>query len=121
RIAELVARIDTLSVPERDVVELQFSQAQEILPVLKGLVNPPAAADTAVSQVQIVADSRTNSIILGGSLAQRERAREVVHMLDRPRVQDGNTRVVYLEYATAANVAEVLEGVLANMAGISAE
>lgn len=122
RILELVASIDTLAEPVTEFVELEYSQAREILPVLQALLSQAVTADTVeVSQVKVIADDRTNSIIVSGSLTQRERVRELVLQLDRPKVQDGNTRVIYLEYATAANVAEVLRSVVTSMAGGSPE
>jgi general secretion pathway protein D len=56
--------------------------------------------------------------LVTGGQRQRTHIRELVTLLDQPREQDGNTRVVYLEYANAARVAEVLSAVVRDRFGL---
>lgn len=70
----------------------------------------------------MVADERTNSVIISGEPRARERAVKLVRMLDKEQAQSGNTKVFYLRYAKAANVLETLTGVsksLTNSEGAS--
>jgi len=63
-----------------------------------------------VSQA-LVADERTNSVLLGGDRADRLRLRAIISHLDTPLESEGNTKVIYLKYAKAADLVEVLQGV----------
>ena len=76
-------------------------------------VNPQAGkapAGGAGSQA-LVADERTNSVLLGGDRSERLRLRAIISHLDTPLESEGNTKVVYLKYAKAADLVEVLQGV----------
>ncbi len=58
---------------------------------------------------KIIADDRTNSLVILSTESQMERIRELVHKLDydTPRAY-GNINVYYLEYANAEDTAKVL-------------
>jgi general secretion pathway protein D len=58
-----------------------------------------------------VADERTNSVLLGGDRATRLRMRAIISHLDTPLEAGGNTDVVYLRYAEATKLVDVLTGV----------
>ncbi len=59
----------------------------------------------------LVADERTNSVLLGGDRATRLRMRAIISHLDTPLDSGGNTDVVYLRYAEATKLVDVLMGV----------
>jgi general secretion pathway protein D len=116
RIRQILDRIDQSSVPETEVVSLQFAQASDIVALLREMNEDQVAADQepVTSRLQINADTRTNSVLVTGGKRQRDTIRELITLLDKPREQTGNTRVVYLEYASAERVAEVLTSVIRN-------
>lgn len=114
RIRQILERIDQSSVPETEVVRLQFAKAADIVGLLRDMNEDPQQADQepANTRLQINADARTNAILITGGQRQRDNIRNVIVLLDQPREQTGNTRVVYLEYASAVRVAEVLTEVV---------
>jgi general secretion pathway protein D len=59
----------------------------------------------------LVADERTNSVLLGGDRTSRLRLRAIISHLDTPLERGGNTKVIYLKYAKAVDLVEVLTGV----------
>jgi general secretion pathway protein D len=61
--------------------------------------------------MQLVADERTNSVLISGDRAVRVRIRGLIAHLDTPIVSGGNTRVVYLKYANAEDLVGILQGV----------
>jgi general secretion pathway protein D len=114
RLVSIIRRIDTVSDSEIEVIRLQFASAAEVVRILTAISRSQPAAGgkgpAAVSQA-LVADERTNSVLLGGDRADRLRLRAIISHLDTPLETEGNTKVIYLKYAKAADLVEVLQGV----------
>jgi general secretion pathway protein D len=71
---------------------------------------PPGAAD-AQQRVSLVADPRSNSILVRSeSAARANRVRQLIEQLDTPQRAGGNVFIVYLKNADAMRVAETLRG-----------
>ncbi|MDP2126973.1 MAG: type II secretion system secretin GspD [Pseudohongiella sp.] len=123
RIRQILARIDQSSIPETEIVRLQFATARDVVALLRDLQEEraPTEEESARTRLQISADERTNSVLVTGGQRQRENIRQLVNLLDQPREQSGNTRVIYLEYASAARVAEVLSAVVRDRFGLPSE
>jgi len=121
RIRQILARIDQSSIPETEILRLQFATAQDMVVLLRDLQEEGASneEESARTRLQISADTRTNAVLVTGGQRQREHIRQLVNLLDQPREQDGNTRVIYLEYANATRVAEVLSAVVRDRFGLS--
>lgn len=118
RILAVIEKIDTL-VPGVELVELDYADAEEVVKILTELERNSAAAQQGGAQLKIIAESRTNSIILSGETMQRNRIKQLIVDLDKPQQQSGNVRVIYLEYADAVQVAKVLTNVVQNMAKLN--
>lgn len=123
RIRQLVERIDQAATPETETVKLEYADAEEMVRILREIAREDAAAAQggASTQLQLTADKRTNSVLVTGEQRQRERIKDLIVRLDLPQPQTGNARVVYLEYASAVNVAERLNNVVQNLARISSD
>ena len=107
RIKRLVARIDLPGGRDAEVVVLQNASAPELVQILQSLQGGEAAA-----MARMVADLRTNSILLSGPLSERVRLRALIAHLDTPLESTGNTHVLYLRYADAEQIAPLLESVI---------
>lgn len=120
RIRQILERIDQTSIPETEIVRLQYAEAGAMVELLQEMNADPQIADQepVSTRLQISADRRTNSVLITGGQRQRDNIRGLVRLLDQPREQSGNTRVVYLEYADASRIAEVLSSVVRNMFGL---
>lgn len=121
RIREVLAQLDQGVAPETEIVSLRFAVATDIVNLIREMQQGrrASAEEGTVSRSGINADPRTNSVLISGSARQREQLRTLVEQLDRPREQTGNTRVVYLEYANAERLAEVLGQVVENTFNLS--
>lgn len=119
RIGRIVARIDTAADAEVEVIPLRHANASEVARTLGMLAAPPAPGMQA-SSTRLVADTRTNSVLLSGSRADRLRLRTLAAHLDTPLAGGDNTRVVYLNYASAEDLVPILQGVAATLTGIEA-
>lgn len=116
RIREVIARIDKAAVASADVVRLQHASAEDMVRMLEQLEKAGTSqGQPDIKALTLVADKRTNSVLVSGDELQRARIRALIRNLDMPLAQSGNARVIYLQYAKAKNVAEVLSRVLQNV------
>jgi general secretion pathway protein D len=107
RLADLIERIDQ---PAEDIelIRLRHASAVEVAKMISGVANPSGTAQRAV---KVVADPRSNSLLLSGDAMQRPRFRSLIRSLDMPVEGGGNTHVIKLRYTSAKNLATVLGGV----------
>ena len=117
RLVSIIRRIDKVSDSEIEIIPLEHASATEVVRVLSSLnraipAAPGGQAGAAAGGSQVmVADERTNSVLLGGDRAMRLRMRAIISHLDTPLDSGGNTDVVYLRYADATEMVDVLTGV----------
>ena len=122
RMLNIVARMDQASDEEIEVIRLENASAGEVVSMLTTL--DQGAVSEGIPAMQIAADDRTNSILLSGPSDRRLRYRALIAHLDTPSGEAGNTRVRYLNYASAEDLATNLQsqfGGLAASEGDSAE
>ena len=113
RLVSIIRRIDKVSDSEIEVIRLQHASAAEVVRILNAISRSTAGAGKTpgVASEALVADERTNSVLLGGDRAERLRLRAIISHLDTPLESEGNTKVIYLKYAKAPDLVEVLQGV----------
>ncbi|HHL45369.1 MAG TPA: type II secretion system protein GspD, partial [Gammaproteobacteria bacterium] len=113
RLRKIIQSIDQPGSSEVEVIQLQHASAAEVVRILSSLQQKGGKGKTqGIAGPLFVADERTNSILLGGDPAERLRMRRIITELDTPiEVGGGNTQVVYLRYAKAADLAKVLMGI----------
>lgn len=116
RLLTIIKRIDQPSSGEIEVVALQNASATEVVRVLDSLQQQDRKADPQATKPVLVADERTNSILLGGDPSERLRLRALITHLDSPTENIGNTHVIYLKYAKAKDMVTVLTGVAESQA-----
>jgi len=114
RIVKIIRRIDQPDNNELEVIPLQYASAADLVRIIttlnqQGGAKPPAGG--VQDKPVVVADERTNSILLGGGKASRLRIRAIISHLDTPTETGGNTQVVYLRYAEATDLVSVLTSV----------
>jgi general secretion pathway protein D len=73
-------------------------------------LNQGQGAEGGGAAVKIVADERTNSILLTGEKSQRLRLKALMINMDTPLATGGDTQVRYLRYADAEKIADKLKG-----------
>jgi general secretion pathway protein D len=115
RIREIIERMDRTAVQQTDIIKLRYAVAEDVVAMLDRLNKSEAKQSGAEQEVLLVADKRTNSVLVNGDELERTRVRRLVSHLDTPLEQSGNVKVIYLEYANAKEVAEVLARVMQNI------
>jgi len=78
-------------------------------------INKSQAANVGKSEPRVVADDRTNSIIVSGDIKARQRLINLIKRMDEELESSGNTRVIFLNYARAEDLVKVLQGVSATI------
>jgi general secretion pathway protein D len=118
-IRAVIERIDKAAVGETEVIPLEHASAEEVVRMLNELDKGDPSkgqGEIAAKNVTLVADKRTNSILVSGDGMQRQRVRALISHLDGPLAQSGNAKVYYLQYAKAKDLATVLNKVMQNVA-----
>lgn len=110
RLLSIIERIDQKTSDEVEVITLEHASAGEVVRILNSLSKKQNVKDAAGAPT-IVADERTNSVLLGGDPSARLRLRTIITHLDTPLDSGGNIHVVYLRYANAKDLVPVLTGV----------
>ena len=115
RLLKIIGQIDQVSDSSIEVVTLQHASAAEVVRILNGLQETAAKGATTAGAIKLVADERTNSVLISGDPTSRLRAKVVIQHLDTPFDNAGNAQVIYLKYANAADLVQVLTGVSESM------
>ena len=108
RMLSIIRRIDQASDEDIEVVPLQHASASEIVRIMTALTQTPRS-DGAPVTTSLVADARTNSVLIGGDRNERLRLRTLIAHLDTPLDAGGDTQVRYLRYADAEELATKLQ------------
>src|SRR5215470_17796233 len=119
RIIRIIRRIDQIGSSEPEIVPLQNAGAAEIVRVVNTLYQGAGAEGGGVG-VKVVADERSNSVIIGGEQSQRLRLKALIANLDTPLEAGGDTRVRYLHYAEAEKIAPKLKEQMTGIAQATA-
>jgi general secretion pathway protein D len=121
RLGRIIAALDAPATADLDVVPIRHAIASDIAAMVNRLIEPAAAAGGAgapggeVGRVGVLADSRTNSVIIRApSLARGNLAKSLIAKLDQPTAQPGNVHVVHLKNADAVKLAQTLRAVVAS-------
>jgi general secretion pathway protein D len=108
RMVSIIRRIDMASDEDIEVVSLQHASAAEIVRIMTALTQG-ARSDGAPVATSLVADARTNSVLIGGDKNERLRLRTLIAHLDTPLDAGGDTQVRYLRYADAEELSTKLQ------------
>jgi len=120
RMMRIIERIDQTGDTEIDVIPLEHASAAEVVRTVNTLYGSSAAEGAGMPTVKMVADERTNSVLVSGELSQRLRLKTLIAHLDTPLEAGGDTQVRYLRYADAEKIAaklrEQIQGITASVA-----
>jgi general secretion pathway protein D len=118
RMIRIIRRIDQVGNQDPEILPLSNASAAEIVRVVNSLYQGAAATEGV--GMKVVADERSNSVLVAGDEAQRLRIRALVAHLDTPLASGGDTRVRYLHYADAEKLAPKLKEQITGIAQAAA-
>lgn len=116
RLVEIIERVDKAGDEEVQIVKLKYASASEMVRIVESINKSQGQAKAAgKSAPRVVADDRTNSIIVSGDEKARQRIVNLITRMDQELETSGNTRVIFLNYAKAEDLVKVLQGVSASI------
>lgn len=116
RIERIVAALDQPPAGEPLLVPVKNASAIDLAAIVNRVLSdaggtPGVAPAEAQQRVVVIADARSNSVLIRSDSAGRAaRVRQLIEQLDTPTRPGGNVYVVYLKNAEAVRVAEALRG-----------
>ncbi|MES2264758.1 MAG: type II secretion system secretin GspD [Pseudomonadota bacterium] len=118
RLAKIIAALDAPASTDLDVIPVRYAIASDLASMVNKLMEQGTAGD--VGRVSVLADPRTNSLVLRApSAARANLAKSLVAKLDQPTAQLGNVHVVYLKNAEATKLAQTLRAVVSGDASVT--
>lgn len=111
RLSLMIRQIDKSNVQNIEIINLHHANASDLIQPLNTLIAGSNAGKTTTVAPPLVADDRSNSIIIGGDQDQRLQLRALIANLDTAIEKSGNTEVIYMRYAVAKDLVETLTGV----------
>ena len=116
RLAKIIAALDVPASTDLDVIPVRYAIASDLASMVNKLMEGGSAGAGAAAdagKVSVLADPRTNSLVLRApSAARANLAKSLISKLDQPTTQLGNVHVVYLKNADATKLAQTLRSVV---------
>jgi general secretion pathway protein D len=110
RIVRIVQRMDESGDEPIEVIALHNASAADVVRIVNSINQGGQGAEGAAAAAKIVADERTNSILLTGEKSQRLKLKALIINMDTPLATGGDTQVRYLRYADAEKISDKLKG-----------
>ncbi len=109
RVMRIIERIDLEGDNEVDIINLQHASAAEVVRVVNTFFSQQSAGEGGGSPSRVIADDRSNSVLVGGEKSLRLRIKALIAHLDTPLESGGDTQVRYLQFADAEKIATKLK------------
>ncbi len=113
KIRQMLETLDQEAESELESIPLQYASAAEIVRTLQSLAisgNDGAAGNPgAGTGAKLVAEERTNAVLVSGNVGFRERIKRIISQLDTPVRDNRNIHVVTLHFAKAEDLAPIIE------------
>ena len=120
RIEQIIDRLDKSGSEELEVIQLKEAWVGNVVTMLQSL-DPAKVSqgnanntDNTSGSIRVVADERSNRLIIKGEKTARERIRQLIEQLDQPSYFSGSAQVIRLHYADATKLAEMLKALMAD-------
>ena len=121
RLTEVIQRVDRAGNRSEEVIPLEHASSSEIARVLENLTKNSKDSQPASMKSQVVADERTNSLVISGDPAIRDKMKRLIRQLDSEMERSGNSQVFYLKYSKAEDLVEVLNQVSGSLKAAQGE
>ena len=122
RIEEIIDRLDRSGSEELEVVQLKEAWVGNVVTMLQ-ILDPSKVSqgttdnNNTAGSIRVVADERSNRLIIKGEKTARERIRGLIEQLDQPSYFSGSAQVIRLQYADATKLAEMLKNLMGEASG----
>ena len=118
RISKIIDELDSPSQYELEVVQLNEAWVGDLVKLLEELAPSElgkAGSKRSANKFSVVADERSNRLIIKGDENFRGKIKKLINKLDQPAATSGTTKVVRLKHADAKEMAELLKGIMGDI------
>ncbi|MCP5207100.1 MAG: type II secretion system secretin GspD [Hahellaceae bacterium] len=118
RISKIVAELDSPSKYELEVVKLKDAWVGDMVKLLEELAPAEIGkgkVNAAASKFSVVADERSNRLIIKGDENFRIKIKSLISKLDQPATKGGTTQVIKLKHADAKDLADLIKGLMGDV------
>lgn len=106
RITKLVRELDKTGNNDYEVLQLKHAWVGDVSKIIQDTLI--AAKGQMPSGLQVIADERSNRLVIKGNSSKRQRVRKLVDTLDKEGIRKSTTKVIFLSYGDAKNISEIL-------------
>ncbi len=123
KIVKIIKNLDQSPHKDVEIIKLKFASADEIVKMVNQINKSSGSSKSQPLEdsVDLVADDRSNSVLLNGTLQARERIKKIIQGLDIQLASRGNAQVFRLRHAKAKELAPMLSKVSQNMAKMTVD
>lgn len=109
RLIRIIDQIDRAGLIDIELIRLKYASAKDVIQVITQLVQPSNVG--GAQGFTIAEDARSNSILMTGNPIIRDQLRGLISNLDQPLSGDGNTQVVFVNFAEAKSLVPILRSI----------
>ncbi|PJE77972.1 Type II secretion system protein D [invertebrate metagenome] len=106
RITNLIRELDDASNNDYEVIQLKHAWVGDIAKIIQETL--ATGKGQFPSGLQVIAEERSNRLVIKGNANKRIKVRKLVDSLDQEGIRKSTTKVIFLNYADAKNIAEIL-------------
>ncbi len=113
QLSELVRSLDGGDNDQLEIIPLKETNVDDLITQISDLTGNAAVKDQRGSRLRLIADSRSNRLLVKGDERARNKIRALVRQLDvAPSNVLGGLRVFHLKNASAKSMAQMLQGLV---------
>lgn len=106
RITKLVHELDDAGNNDYEVIQLKHAWVGDVSKIISDTL--VTGKGQLPSGLQVIADERSNRLVVKGNASKRARVKKLADTLDKEGVRKSTTKVMFLSFADAKNIAEIL-------------
>ncbi|MFA3762284.1 type II secretion system secretin GspD [Yersinia sp. 2466 StPb PI] len=112
RLYSIINTFDQAGDIDVEYYKLKHANAVDVTKLVNEIINQTTSNKQEPFNLgRMIADDRTNSVLVSGDSHIRKKAIKMIKELDHQQNSYGNTKVIYMKYAQASKLLEVLTGI----------
>lgn len=113
RFERLIAQLDGTADLDSEVVPLQSLSAAEAVRMVTQYLQQSRTPESPPSTASVMADERSNTLVVLGTASERDRLVKLLRQLDQPvKAERSNTQIVFLKNAQAEQLLPALDALI---------
>lgn len=114
RLLRIIQKVDQAGDQNIETYKLQHAAASEVVKLVTVMLKEEGKT-AGIKLPRLVADERTNSVMISGDGKARLQVISMLKKLDVKQDSQGNTKVIYLKHAKAENLMNILSGMTSGL------